>query len=167
MIGYFQSLYFGIYTFLTTDCCLDGIMLSVICFWLFASTFLSVNQVSYWYRKYYHILPIFKRNHLIYPQYRLPSRGQRYVLTILFRSSGFLAPLSSFRILWLWAYLMTVTLPEPISSPPAFSCFIITCPFVRFSFGHCIVCPLIYGFLITPLISSNISKSRNASSPLN
>jgi hypothetical protein len=28
------------------------------------------------------------------------------------------------------------------------------CPF---SFGHCIICPWIYGFFITPLVSSKLS----------
>jgi hypothetical protein len=60
--------------------------------------------------------------------------------------------------------LVSVTLLEHLSSPPVFSevrftrslvlcaCFVYICPFVLF---HCVVCSSsIYGFLITPLISS-------------
>jgi hypothetical protein len=60
--------------------------------------------------------------------------------------------------------LVSVTLLEHLSSPPVFcevrftrslvlcACFVYICPFVLF---HCVVCSSsIYGFLITPLISS-------------
>ena len=65
-----------------------------------------------------------------------------------------------------------LTLPEHLSSHPVFSGIVlysifsficnifldVVCPFVLFSFGHCVICPsLIYGFWLPPLVSSNSS----------
>ena len=78
------------------------------------------------------------------------------------------------------------TPPEHLSSPPVFNitrslvlcvCFADRCPFVPFSFGHCVFCPSsIYGFWLPPwylqtllfiryVHDQNIGKSFGAGKP--